>query len=606
MCSINGCSFSDARLVERMNARTRHRGPDDTGVSEKEGATLGNNRLAVLDLSAAGHQPMSTPDGRYTIVFNGEIYNYRELRQELSSYSFKSSSDTEVILAGYHAWGAGVLEKLNGIFALAIWDSNERELVLARDRCGVKPLYYSTVGKDIVFSSEIKALFEDSRVSKELHRESLPLYLRLGYVPGSQTLFTGVQKLLPGRMLRFKDGSAKISEFVSVVPKAGSERGVHLEELVRDTVDAAVRRQLVSDRPVGLFLSGGFDSSIILDSMSRVEQSVDTYSVGFEVANPAEFEKFNADFNLAKKTAQHYGTRHHEYMLRPTELRNLVEDVAYHMDEPVGNATALAQLALSRFAKQSVTVALTGDGGDELFGGYPRYLMSHRMDMYQRYVPGMLRGVLSTHDALRKLNTPGGVERYKLFHFVKDGIVSRVAPGLGADGSSARVSAALAYLKDMEWTDQFMRLDRDWWLVDEALLRTDKMTMAAGLEARVPFLDNELVALADRIDSREKVSLSGTKLILKRAFRERLPEYLYKEPKRGWFSPGAKWMRDTAFGGYVKEVLSSSYAPATRDLFDWDEVQRMLHDHVEKRAYNLPILWNLIMLQMWAKTYSVK
>lgn len=605
MCSINGCSFSDKSLVERMNARTRHRGPDDTGVYVDDHVTLGNNRLAIIDVSDAGHQPMTTEDGRYTIAFNGEIYNFKELRAELTQYHFKSDSDTEVILAGFAEWGTHIFEKLNGIFAIALWDTQKRQLLLARDRFGVKPLYYSALGNDILFSSEVKALFEDTRVPKQLHVESLPLYLRLGYMPGTQTLFSGVRKLKSGHVLSWKDGVHSLSSFTHASSNSEFDAADSVVDLVRNTVDTAVRRQLVSDRPVGLFLSGGFDSSIILDSMSRVQQSVDTYSVGFEVPNASESAKFNADFNLARKTAGHYGARHHEYILGLRDLSTVLEGVVYHLDEPVGNATAIAQLALSRFAKESVTVALTGDGGDELFGGYPRYLASRRMDAYQTYVPAAIRSILSLHGALRKLDTPSGPERYKLFHFVKDEIISRIAPSLDADSPSAKVSEALKDFGATDWADQFMRLDRAWWLTEEALLRTDKMTMAAGLEARVPFLDNELVALADRVDSHEKVSLTGTKVVLKDAFRGRLPEYLYKEPKRGWFSPGAKWMRDKTFGAYVQETLSPSYTRATRDVFDWKVVQQMFEDHVERRRYNLPVLWNIAMLQMWARRFDV-
>jgi asparagine synthase (glutamine-hydrolysing) len=605
MCGINGFNWKDRALIGRMNDVTHHRGPDDSGVYEGAGVTVGNNRLAIIDLSPSGHQPMESEDGRYVIVFNGEIYNFRELRNELSDYRFKGTSDTEVILAGYARWGRGVFARLNGVFALALWDIKDGELLLARDRYGVKPLYYAGDASRLIFSSEVKAICMDPDIIRQLDRDALAFYLRLGYVPAPRTLFKGIKKLLPGHLLSIKHGVVTEEAYVSEHSADGTLKGAEAEGLIRDTLDAAVKRQLVSERPVGLYLSGGFDSTILLDSMTRAQQSVDSYSVGFEVADSTESEKFNADFLLARKTAAHYGTRHHELMLGTTGLAELFEDVIYHLDEPIGNGTALAQLALSRFAKDSVTVALTGDGGDELFGGYPRYLMSRRMDAYQALVPPGVRALLSRSEKFAKLNIPAGAERYDLFHFVKDDILSEIAPQFVSGVPREAAAAALRKFDGLAWGEQFMHLDREWWLVDEALVRTDKMTMAAGIEARVPFLDNEMVALSLRIALSEKVDMQDTKKILKRAFRERLPAHIYNQPKRGWFSPSAKWLREPVFERFVREALTRDYANATRDLFDWEAVGNVLSQHVAGRRYNLPVIWRILSLQVWARRFDI-
>lgn len=605
MCGINGCTFRDRALVERMNAQTRHRGPDGTGIFEDGSVTLGHNRLSIIDLSPRGAQPMKSADGRFVITFNGEIYNYQELRAQLKGYAFKSETDTEVILAGFARWGTEVFEKLNGIFAFALWDSRDKVLYLVRDRIGIKPLYVWREGGKILFSSEVKAIFEHPEVRRQLNTDALHWYLRLGYVPGEDTLFKGIHRLPAGHFARIAQGSYELHRYYEQPAQTDDLCGADAEEAIRETVDKAVARQLVSDRPLGVFLSGGIDSSTVLDSMSRVRSSIDTYSLGFDLHGHEQTDKFNADFLIARRTAAHYGTNHHEFMLGSDDLPQLFEEVIRHLDEPVGNATALAQYSLSKLAKESVTVVLCGDGGDELFGGYPRYLISHRMDAYQRIVPAPARHLLSRWGKFSQLNTPAGAERYDLFHFIKSDALQEVAPAYADLKAREGVARDLAHYPGMSFGDAFMQLDTAWWLADESLIRTDKLSMASAVEARVPLLDNEVVALAAQIPFNEKVTLTDTKRIFKRAFKGRLPDYLFTQPKRGWFSPGAKWLRVPEFREYAQSVLSPGYTDATRDVFDWGGVERIFHDHVEGKRYNLPLLWALLSLQVWAKTYKV-
>ncbi|MGH7175321.1 MAG: asparagine synthase (glutamine-hydrolyzing) [Minisyncoccia bacterium] len=607
MCAINGFNWKDDALVERMNAVTRHRGPDGTGVFSDEGVSLGHNRLAIIDLSPQGAQPMKSADGRFVIAFNGEIYNYKELRAELAGYPYKSESDTEVILAGFERWGTDIFARLNGIFALGIWDTQRKELYLARDRAGVKPLYVYRSGARVIFSSEVKAILEHRDVRRSLNVSALGIYLRLGYVPGEETLFSGVRRLPAGSYVRIAGALYEPKRYFSPRPVAQNLTGHRAEEALRSAMDAAVERQLVSDRPLGVYLSGGIDSSVIVDSMSRTRSSIDTYSVGFELPGDLQEETYNADFLLARRTAAHYGTRHHEFMLGTAGLPKLFEEVMYHLDEPIGNTTALAQYALAQEAKKTVTVVVGGDGGDELFGGYPRYLMNRRVDAYQRVAPAFLRSLLSGHGKFSQLNTPSDASRYALFHFIKNKVLSEVAPAyLGTEAHEKAAQTLQSFGAGMPFGDAFMRLDQEWWLVDESLMRTDKMGMAFAVEARVPFLDNEVVDLAARMPLGDKVTLWDTKRVLKRAFEARLPHYILDQPKRGWLSPATKWLQVPEFTAYAREALSPGYAKATRALFDWQGVERVFEDHLEGRRYNLHVLLMLLALQVWARRFNIE
>ncbi len=601
MCGINGFNWADESMAERMNAATRHRGPDDTGVWSHPGVTLGNNRLAIIDLSPAGHQPMKSADGRYTIAYNGEIYNFKELKAQLHNYPFKSESDTEVLLAGYATWGNDVFAKLNGIFAIALWDVQENALHLARDSAGIKPLYYYWDGTKLIFSSEVKAILEHD-VPRVLDRDAFMHYLRVLYVPAPLTMFTGIKKLEPGRVLTLKNGSLAETSFAPALYD-----GPVTDEALRTTIDRAIERQLVSDRPLGIYLSGGIDSSIVLDSVSRVRSRINTFSVGFTLAADQNRAKYNSDQDIAKKTAAHYGATHHEVMLSGDEAASLVERAAWHLDEPNGNPTALPMLHLAEFTKPHATVVCGGDGGDELFGGYPRYRLS-LMSSYYRMLPHALRQTLNRVDQrFTKLDTAPGVDRWAKFLFQKDAIVRRVL------NTEASLDHTHEFFKEkffstvsQDFETQFMDVDRRSWLVDESLMRTDKMSMSAGVEARVPFLDNEVIAFAARVPRSEKVTLRETKKMLKRAFRGRLPGYLYTEPKRGWFSPAGVWLREKRFGDLASEILSPSYYPETAGLFNFEEVRRMFEAHHSSKEYHLTMLWAILAFQVWAKKFDVR
>lgn len=584
MCAINGITWENEALVGRMNAVTKHRGPDGTATFKSAGATLGHNRLAIIDPDPRSNQPMGDASGRYTIVFNGEIYNYKDIKQEIKGYRFKTESDTEVILAGYVAWGEEIFNRLNGPYALAIHDADRGEVVLARDPMGINSLYVTKTSKGFAFSSEIKALLETG-IPRTVDQGAFALYMRTLYVPGPKTMFKGVEKFPQGKVGVIKNGTITYSD-ISYQAKSAPLNWRDSTTL-KTAVTEAVTRQLLSDRPLGIYLSGGIDSSAVLASAMTARTSMDTFSVSFQLGEGEEAGKFNADADIARKTAKHFGSTHYDFIVKPTEAFSLLEQSAYYLDEPVGNATSAAQLALSKFAREKVVVALTGDGGDEVFGGYERYRLSRIMDLYQSVVPFGLPGRFA------KLNTKALADRFALFHFQKDGeLKDLLAHPLSQPSSFASGK-------------NLMEMDRHAWLVDEALLRTNKLSMANALEPRPPLLDLELVAAAAGLPLDKQVSYFDTKILLKRAMKGTLPEWILNQPKRGWFSPGAKWLRHPLFGAEVDTALAPGYAPGTDALFHWDGIKRALVEHRTRERYRAPALIALLMFQLWSKRFGV-
>lgn len=595
MCAINGFNFGDKDLILKMNQAARHRGPDGTGVFLDDKISLGHNRLSIIDLSAAAAQPMASADRNLVITFNGEIYNFKDLKKELAGfYDFKTSSDTEVILAAYQRWGAEAVKLLNGIFAFAIWDNRKRELFLARDHIGVKPLYYFCDGNKFIFSSEIKAILAHN-IPRKLSRKAFNIYLRTLYAPEPLTMFEGIYKFPKAHYGVFRNGALQLTGYweISGVGYFNKPLGA-LAAALRGEIFKSVERQLVSDRPVGLYLSGGIDSSAILDSMREARDDVDTFSVGFKLPNASDEKKFNADFELAKRTSKYYGTRHHGVLLGEDEIPDFLEKVFLQLDEPIANPTAVPMMKLAEFTKgRGVDVVLSGDGGDELFGGYERY----RLSRVVCFLPGAV------------FILPEGAKKFARFMFQKDPILSEILNKAFFDRETAKSFFEERHFKEnpfKTFEELFMSVDRQTWLADDSLMRTDKMAMSAAVEGRVPLLDKELVEFAARIPIKHKVNFFNTKIILKEAFRGRIPDFLLNQPKRGWFSPAAKWLRNPKICAAASGILSPNHYPETEPLFNWPNVERILKDHVDGRRYNLTILWALINFQVWAKLYKVK
>ncbi len=615
MCSINGFSWTDEAMVRKMNTLTAHRGPDGTGVFARRGISLGHNRLSVIDLSERGAQPMTDSSGRLTIVFNGEIYNYKELRVELQKkYTFRSDSDTEVILNAYLEYGKECVKKFNGIFAFALWDEREKELCIARDHNGVKPLYYFWDKKRFIFSSEIKAILEHE-ILREVNREAFNLYMRVGYVPEPYTMFSGIKKLPSAHFAILKGGEFLLRRYWEI--RDFSNRSSREETVadIRELFKDSVKRQLISDRPVGIFLSGGIDSTAVLGATAEVNpEKVKTYSVGFEVT--VQKDKFNADFLLARQTAKEYHTDHHELMISGRDIGDNLMNIAWHMDEPNANPTAGAIFLLSRMAKKDVAVVLGGDGADELFGGYRRYGLSRLIRRFNR-LPGFLKettlfllSCIDKKDAVRKLSLIEPAGLFLSYLAQKEDEVSRLLSSSINDIGITHKHFT-RYFKDTDFQgdfeSHFMNTDRQSWLADDSLMRSDKMSMAFGLEQRVPILDYRLTELAYHIPTDWKIH-SGSmaestfqgKQIWKQAVLDYLPEHIRREQKRGFFTPMAKWFR-TDLKEQVSEILSSSHLNG--EFFNVEAVQTMWQEHLDERKYNLNLIWAVVMWQVWYDTF---
>lgn len=601
MCGISGFNWKDRELGEKMNSCLIHRGPDAYGIFEDDGITLSHRRLSIIDLSDAANQPMTDNSGNSVIIFNGEIYNYKELKEELKEYEFRTESDTEVILAGYQKWGKDVVRKLNGIFAFAMWNKEERSLFLARDHMGVKPMYYYWNDNKLVFASEVTSILAHD-IPRKLDLEAFNQYLRVLYVPEPKTMIQGIAKLPPGSWAILKNNELKVEKYYSPEIREGKRSYSEAMKSVRGAVNDAVKRQMVADVPVGVYLSGGIDSSTVLAAASKVKKNIKTFSVGFDLEDDEGKDKFNRDFELARETSKFFGSEHYELTLTSKDVAESLEKVIGSMDDPISNPTAIAMYHLAKFSKKHVTVVLSGNGGDELFGGYERYRMSRRIDLVGRiplikyFLPKKIKAALEM----------SALDRLAQFEFEKDHRLQRVIQPKSFLPIDQVKKSFAKYIQTGDKTESLMMADLQSWLPDQALLLGDKMSMQGSLEERVPLLDREVVDLALSLPLSYKVSPFQKKKVLKDAFRSILPEQLFKEPKRGWFSPGAKWLRREDMQSVVRRVLSSEYYPPTASLFKWDHIKKILEDHIEKREYSLTILWMIMTFQIWAKKHSIK
>ncbi len=585
-----------------------YRGPDADGIYLDEKISLGHNRLSIIDLSKSANQPMLDNKEELIIVFNGEIYNFQELKKELEDeYQFKTKSDTEVILAGYRKWGRNLAEHLNGMFAFAIWDKRNQSLLCARDRAGIKPFYYYWDGKKFIFASEMQALFTHS-IPRKLNLKAFNHYLRVLYVPEPLTMIENISKLPPGHILIFKNNKIAIEAYdrAPIFPTKlsyGEAQGA-LKELVHQSV----KRHLISDVPVGVYLSGGIDSSAVLSSMSKFHQNIKTFTIGFELTGSEEKDKFNQDFLLAQRTADFFKTEHHSVIVSAKDALGSFETMTAHNSDPISNPTSIAMLLLAKFARKHVTVVLTGNSGDELFGGYDRYRIALLAYYYQK-LPAFMRKMSNLDPKIRKLNYQSEVDLFAQFMFQKDELLKRVV--------KSGILEKDVYIKEFFYdrylsqcrgdaSEYLMSVDQKSWLPDHFFMLSDKMSMASTLEERVPLADKELIAFARSLPRSYKLDLFRTKKILKDAFKNDLPSFLFDQPKRGWFSPAAKWLRDPEFLKMVKERLSETYYAPTGSLFNWSEVNQILENHVSKKEYNLVIIWAILTFQSWARKYQVE
>ena len=620
MCGIAGTiDFSSLSSVsaERMWRMTRtlhHRGPDHSDVLVDGAVGLGHARLSIIDLSETGHQPMQTADGRYVIVYNGEVYNFRELRVELErvGISFRGHSDTEVILNAWARWGSAALTRLNGIFAFAIWDRREKELVLARDRFGVKPLCYHRLANGIVFGSEIKAVLASGLVSSQVNPQALHEFAYFGVSLGRNTLFDGIERLEAGHWLRLRDDRCEIAPYwrVEDVCRIADDEQTAVAKS-QALVEAAVRRQLVSDVPVGVFLSGGIDSSAVAAFASRhYEGTIKTYSVGFD------FERGVNELPKARRVAERFSTDHHELHLAGGRMPPVIEDLVCHHDEPFSDAANIPLYLLCRELNGEPRVILQGDGGDEIFGGYRSYALLSRFGRWKAL--SAMRGFLPClgSEKLRRLR-----RILDAFGEKEDGM--RMALLLTTD--TARTS--LSQLLSAEWKSRLGQIDpfrryrenaqrlhaldpvQQMLLCDTAILlpdvfleKVDKSTMAFSIESRVPFLDNELTSYAIGLPSHIKVRGGNKKHLLKKALRGVVPDEVLDGPKTGFGVPFSYWLA-TSLRDYAREVFQE--AAARKDtFFDKTALFSALQDHETHPTFQRGfILWKALNLAIWQRQY---
>jgi asparagine synthase (glutamine-hydrolysing) len=617
MCGIAGFVDRDAAPSARSAAEVRamcdvirHRGPDDQGVYVDGQAGLGMRRLSIIDL-ATGRQPIHNENQTIWTVFNGEIYNYRELRDALSErgHRFYTSSDTEAIVHAYEEWGEDAFARLRGMFGIALWDAPRRTLVLARDRAGIKPLHYAERDRRLYFASEIKSLLAAGAVDRTIDLAALDHYLSFLYTPRDASIFSGIRKLPPGHLLRWHDGRAQVIPFWQL-PAGESFQGTEAEaaERLRERLADAVRAHLVSDVPLGAFLSGGIDSSIVVGLMAEATTTVKTFSIGFDEPAFDELEH-------ARAVAEWFGTDHHEFVVRPDALA-ILDRLIDHFDEPFADPSAIPTWYVSEMARRHVTVVLSGDGGDELFGGYDRYLPHPRVAAFDRLPIPAKRRLASTVWPLLPHGTRGknffrhvsrddnGRYLDSVSFFQPDEKAALLAPELAAPlevAAEARLARHFERFAGLTPQGRMMRFDFETYLPEDVLTKVDRMSMAHSIESRVPLLDNEVIDFAAALPSGMKIRHGRRKHILKRAVDGLLPSSIVARRKQGFGVPIGVWFR----GGLTqvfRDVLLSPTAQQ-RGYFQRSFINRIVDEHLAGTRDHSFRLWQLAVFELWHRRY---
>jgi asparagine synthase (glutamine-hydrolysing) len=602
---------ADTRLLRGMCRVIRHRGPDDEGVRVEPGVGLGMRRLSIIDL-ATGHQPIGSEDGAVQVVFNGEIYNFRELRAELegAGHRFATTTDTEVIVHGYEEWGRVVFERLRGMFGIALWDRRARTLWLARDRAGIKPLYYVEHEGRLFYGSELKSLLAAGAVERAVDPQALAHYLTFLYTPPDRAIFPGVRKLPPGHVLCWRDGEPTVTPFWKPpVDEITQMDETEAEEMLLARLRDAVRSHLVSDVPLGAFLSGGVDSSLVVALMAEASsRPVKTFSIGFD--EPAYDE-----LDAARLMANHVGADHHEFVVRPDAL-GIVEQIVSHFDEPFADASAIPTWYVSELARRHVTVVLSGDGGDELFAGYDRYVPHAQVARFDTLpVPG--KRALA---GLAARTMPHGARGQRFLRHVARDEESRYIESVSFFGAEDRralleadyaagdafapeehMHARFARVRHLPLVSRMMQVDFGTYLPEDVLTKVDRMSMAHSIESRVPLLDHPLVEFALRLPLGLKLRDGRRKHLLKRVASRVVPDAILSRKKQGFGVPLGLWFRGKLRGAF-EDILLSPRA-RQRGYFDGREVQRLLDEHLAgKRDHELR-LWQLFMFELWHRAY---
>jgi len=647
MCGICGkVNFSQPNILEsqlkQMCRSFSYRGPDDEGIflsgpggngdKPQPFVGFGHQRLSIIDLSAAGQQPMSNENGTIWITYNGEIYNYRELANELKQkgHQFKSDTDTEVILHLYEEEGTGAVNRLNGMFAFAIWDENISRLWVCRDRIGIKPLVYYWDGEHFTFASEIKALLTDPCISKELDYEALQLYLAFNYVPAPYTIFKGIKKLEPGKCLLLQDGKIEIKSYweppASIDPVIASlssqEQIEQFKAPLLESINDAVSSRMIADVPLGAFLSGGIDSSIIVALMARnSDRPVKTFSIGFED------DPLYDETHYAREVAELYRTEHREFKLSYKDMLSVLPDVISAFDEPVADSSAIPTYIVAQETKKYVTVALSGDGGDELFAGYRSYMSEYWFARYMQ-IPGLFRraiieNLINAMPDSRDVKILEYVRRLKKFiratkgsfperllalkEVFPDEIRKRLLLNNNSHNGNGSQDLPLGWINKLlegykgDPINSILYSDLKDSLPGDMLTKVDWMSMKNSLEVRVPLLDHRVVELAFRMKGSLKLNNGRTKYVLKEAFKDLLPASLYNRPKAGFEVPISRWLK-TDLKFLIDQHLGKQKLKE-QGIFDFEIVDELIGKHLSNKTDTSWMLWNLIVFQNWYHNY---
>jgi asparagine synthase (glutamine-hydrolysing) len=610
MCGICGFNWMDAPLVEQMKGLLVHRGPDDHGTYVAEGVSLGHRRLSIVDLSDQGRQPLCNEDGSVWITFNGEIYNHPELRARLESkgHTFRSRTDTESIVHAYEEYGLEFVEHLTGMFALAIWDSRQRRLVLARDRLGIKPLYYTLDGTRVRFASEIKALLVDPDVPRKVRPQGLFDFMGYEFVPAPDTLFEGIHKLLPGCLLVVDPAGARLSRYWTLRKREIEPSGRRLLEVI----ERSCADHMMSDVPLGAFLSGGIDSSTVVSFLSQSSSTaLQTFALGYRERSFSEFE-------YARQVAEHFHTRHMELLIPPVDAA-AIERSVWHLDEPTTDPSNLPFMLICEEARRHVKVCLSGDGGDEILMGYDRFRASKAASLLER-VPlpfrrSLYRAIIARiPDDERKKGARNILKR-----FLQGAVLSPTGEHIRwqyfMDPEQVPQLFAAEWLRVVDtdpfapvkrWSElapqergpreQFVELNTV--LPDSVLMKVDKMSMSCGLEVRPPFLDHRVVEFCYSLPTHLKLRGLTTKWLLKEVMRERLPRGIATRAKQGFSIPMKNWIRGELLELTRDEVFSSRMIG---EYFRKDTLERCWQEHQQRRHNHSHLFWGLLNLSLWER-----
>jgi asparagine synthase (glutamine-hydrolysing) len=620
VCGIVGFTHQDRvvqpSLIQGATSSLTHRGPDQQGIYESKNVSLGAVRLTIIDL-VSGEQPMHSEDGDTILVYNGEVYNHAELRAELQGlgHRFLTHSDTEVVLHAFLQWDTECFRRLRGMFGLAIWCESQRRLVLARDRMGIKPVYFSQKGDDIYFSSELKGILFHSEIDRTLNMDGLNCYLRVNYVPAPFTLVQGIEKLPPGHILTWQRGATKVESYWHCVVEPQAQKAWHLEaakERLDFLLKESVKEHMVADVPIGLWASGGLDSSTILHYAAEASATpLQTFSITFKGRSFDEGA-------YIREVAEHYGTDHSEVDLNAdTDLEGAIQEFAYYSDEPSADAGCLPVWFLAKMSSQRVTVALSGEGADELFGGYATYLAS-RYARSARLVPAALRKMAIAGLRYWPVSDEKISFEYKLKRFLRGSLLPPDEGHIYWNGTfsepekaeflrgadPAPMARIVQNMPSVPGVNRYLLFDQRYYLPDDILYKADRMSMAHSLEVRPPFLDHRIVEFAASLPENYKLRGSQLKFLLKQLMKSKLPPAILRRKKVGFDIPAHEWFR-----GVLKPLLLDTLTEqAVKDtkIFRWEGVQAVINRHLERRDSFGYHLWGLLILFLWIKRWNIQ